>query len=356
MFSSGVNLGGGGNAGGTGWKVTGTSIVTNPVIQGNVFFTNPTPAILAVQQNSFDFVQTGQGFATTPAASQPVAFRTRVEPVQGVLNPTGSLVFASSINGAAYSTLGNIDSTGRVIFTDFISNGGLGYGLNGVGGTTQGISAIGSTTRMTAGALSGRILLGDNFGNNYADFSPDTSTLLDLPSLTRALRLPRLTNRGSIPTPVNGHIAYDAATNDAVFFAANNFKILQNVVRSTTTISPAGPFNNDFQFVGQTNPNSPSGDLSNNTSIYVEASITIYNTGTNATCSKKVGATFKRVAGTYTQEGATQVLTPAHGDATLSALTITLNLSASVLPSANVAGTYTGTIRIVTQVLVLINQ
>jgi len=74
---------------------------------------NTTAAASGAQQISPCIHQEGQGWKTTStAASQAVDWCTYVLPVQGTTNPTSELVFASSINGGAYSTEAYLTSAG----------------------------------------------------------------------------------------------------------------------------------------------------------------------------------------------------------------------------------------------------
>lgn len=66
---------------------------------------NLTAAASGLQQISPATVWEGQGWKTNAtAASQSVKCRVNMLPIQGAANPTGSLNFAFSINGAAYSS------------------------------------------------------------------------------------------------------------------------------------------------------------------------------------------------------------------------------------------------------------
>lgn len=76
---------------------------------------NSSDAAPAAQQFSPMFVQQGEGWKTdVTAETQTVQFAQQVEPIQGAANPTGELVFKSSINGGAYTDVFNINSVGDV--------------------------------------------------------------------------------------------------------------------------------------------------------------------------------------------------------------------------------------------------
>lgn len=66
---------------------------------------NATAAAAGAQQISGGLLWEGQGWATTPVASQSVKFMADVLPVQGAANPTGMWRLSPSINGTAYSPI-----------------------------------------------------------------------------------------------------------------------------------------------------------------------------------------------------------------------------------------------------------
>ena len=90
------------------------TIAANTSGDGMVLKT-PTAAAAASQQYSPRLHLTGQGWATTPVASQPVDWIIEAVPVQGAANPTSTLNISSSVNGGAYN-----------------ANGGIGSGANGL--------------------------------------------------------------------------------------------------------------------------------------------------------------------------------------------------------------------------------
>lgn len=92
---------------------------------------NTTAAAAGAQQYSPAFRLEGQGWKTAAtAASQKVEFRAYVVPVQGTNNPTGYLVFESSINDASYGELVRFDSSGRCTFNPNATVAGLNVGSN----------------------------------------------------------------------------------------------------------------------------------------------------------------------------------------------------------------------------------
>lgn len=74
---------------------------------------NTTAAAAGAQQWSPAAHWQAQGWKTAAtAASQRVDMKVELQSVQGSTNPTGNLVFSSSVNGAAYSALMNLSTAG----------------------------------------------------------------------------------------------------------------------------------------------------------------------------------------------------------------------------------------------------
>jgi hypothetical protein len=74
-----------------------------------------TMATTGNQQYSPSIHWQGQGYATTPAASQAVDWLAYEIPVQGAANPTSELMFASQVNGGGYTPQMYITSAGGEI-------------------------------------------------------------------------------------------------------------------------------------------------------------------------------------------------------------------------------------------------
>jgi hypothetical protein len=75
---------------------------------------NPTAAAAGAQQISPELRFRANGWKTNAtAASQTVDFRMDVLPVEAAANPTGILRFSTSINGAAFANLWNMQSAGH---------------------------------------------------------------------------------------------------------------------------------------------------------------------------------------------------------------------------------------------------
>jgi hypothetical protein len=86
----------------------------NTSIDG-LILTDTTVASSGNQQYSPRVHFTGQGWKTTAtAASQSVDMIEELQPVQGAANPSGNLVWSSSINGGAYGTLMTLTTGGNV--------------------------------------------------------------------------------------------------------------------------------------------------------------------------------------------------------------------------------------------------
>lgn len=92
-----------------------------------ILLANSTAAISGTQSISPAIVIQGNGYATTPAASQDVRFRMDVLPTQGTANPGATWQLGSSINGAAYTNLLTYTSAGILSVVNVISvSGGTG--------------------------------------------------------------------------------------------------------------------------------------------------------------------------------------------------------------------------------------
>jgi hypothetical protein len=123
---------------------TGLNGPSGEVVQVN------TAATADLNQASPNLTLVGQGWASTPAASQPVSYSLQVQPLSGAAAPSGNLVFQSSINGGAlqqlallspsgylftpggFETTGVVQTSGSIRLTNLTSNQ-ISFGLNGVG-------------------------------------------------------------------------------------------------------------------------------------------------------------------------------------------------------------------------------
>ena len=92
-----------------------SNLVASPTVGTGVLLENTTDATAGVQQWSPGLYFRGRGWKTTAtAASQTVDGRIVVSPVQGSANPTGQMLLGTSINGAAFTNILTLDSSGTV--------------------------------------------------------------------------------------------------------------------------------------------------------------------------------------------------------------------------------------------------
>jgi hypothetical protein len=87
----------------------GVALAANTSGDG-LILADPTAATAANQRYSPRLNLQGQGWATTPVASQPVNWIIENQPIQGAANPSSILAFSSSVNGGAYTLNGQIGS------------------------------------------------------------------------------------------------------------------------------------------------------------------------------------------------------------------------------------------------------
>lgn len=106
-------------------KFSTPNLGVTPVEGKGLWIVNPTAAGPGAQQISGAIVQTGNGWATTPAASQTVSFMQDVFPIQGAANPTGAWRLRASVNGGAYSTLlSAFEGKGVIVGNSSVFSGG----------------------------------------------------------------------------------------------------------------------------------------------------------------------------------------------------------------------------------------
>lgn len=80
------------------------------ITEAGALLVNTTPATLDLEQASPAVWWSGQGWATTPASSQPLTFRSYILPAEGDDNPSGRWVLESSINDGAFGHQPNAGS------------------------------------------------------------------------------------------------------------------------------------------------------------------------------------------------------------------------------------------------------
>lgn len=89
--------------------------LTSQVDGAGALYVNSAGAVAGTQQWSPSVTWSGQGWATTPVASQAVNFTSFVLPIQGATNPSAYWMLQSSINGAGYSSGLLVTSNGSLI-------------------------------------------------------------------------------------------------------------------------------------------------------------------------------------------------------------------------------------------------
>lgn len=193
------------------WGLTGTSTITTPTIVGDPFFqgnvlVGPSGATitsntradirgipagnilrLANLANTTKFTFSDEGRTTQAMTATNTAFTAYA--LSGSFNPS------SGTNGATYMSVVPTWAT-----SGSYTGNGIGYDYNPSGsftGTTE--LAFRSTSANAKFLLGGTTITS---GSVMADFQ----------STTRGILVPRVTNIASITTPVNGMVAYDAAT------------------------------------------------------------------------------------------------------------------------------------------------
>lgn len=134
--------------------ITTNSLGVTQTTTSGLALVNTTAAAAGAQQISPAVRWTGQGWKTdATAASQAVAFQAYVLPLQSTANPTGSLIFKSSINAGAYSALLALHTSNRLYFGDPASTTlAIGTNTDAPGGT--GFIFRSSTTTQSGAAFS----------------------------------------------------------------------------------------------------------------------------------------------------------------------------------------------------------
>lgn len=164
-------------------EIDWSGIMTRPLNSLGTVFTvsqeniNNTAAAAGAQQVSPGTIWTGQGWATTPVASQTVKMGLYVFPVQGAANPTGALHFLSSINGAAFSSVGNISSAGILTTSAALVAGG------NINTLSAGLLVFGNNGIISS-PVDGIIRLANNAQNNFTRLTLGGTTS-SFPSIKR---------------------------------------------------------------------------------------------------------------------------------------------------------------------------
>lgn len=153
--------------------VTVTSDALGTTSTDGVVIKNTTDAAAGAQQISPRLRLTGEGWKTNAtAASQVVDWVIENLPVEGAANPTSTLLFKSSINGAAYDTRFSLASGGDLTFGGSIIMGGSLQTVTAFEGTAASyLRFSGRLDGMSAPAAS-QI----NFSHSSAGFGFDIAT------------------------------------------------------------------------------------------------------------------------------------------------------------------------------------
>jgi len=248
----------------TGWQVAGTSTFTGAVLidqtttAGNtlkfksanlgvtpvdgkgIWLYNDTAAAAGAQQISGSIVQEGQGWATTPVASQSVKFRADVLPVQGAANPSATWRLFSSINAGAYVTQVTVTSGG--VMTLGTPGSGLGQLatnnilLSGTGSASLQLLLNSSSVAFMAVATGGTIMSVNSqtatiilslAGNSGSNWMANTSGNLTQFNASVEFR------------PTSGTATVNYINSSAVINMTGGANGLQTIFRSAPTITAA---------------------------------------------------------------------------------------------------------------------
>lgn len=185
-----------------------------------LILTNPTAASSGAQQISPRTRWTGQGFATTPAASQTVDWIANLVPVQGAVNPQARLDINYQINGLGYqatpvlSLLNNNVGVGTTIFGASAA-GVVSFGGPATAPTTRPASVVTVYPINVAGAgTMGMAWMSEDNGlgilgsrNGFGLQAP--SAIVHLAAGIATLAPLKLTAGTNLTTPQAGAIEYD---------------------------------------------------------------------------------------------------------------------------------------------------
>lgn len=111
-----------------------------------VVLTNTTAAALGAQQYSPRVRLSGQGWATTPGASQGVDWIAQVVPVQGAANPSSYLDIQRQINGGGYTNAFSIFSSGGATLGSTTDPGNGNFSIFGATNPALTVTMSGGTT------------------------------------------------------------------------------------------------------------------------------------------------------------------------------------------------------------------
>lgn len=198
-----------------------------------ILLDNATAATNGAQQISPALELKGRGWKTAATAgSQTVAFRQYVLPEQNITNPTGALIFQSSVNGASYTTrmaittggnvgIGTISPTALLSITTLANSGTLlSLGANSQQGLFR-VAYSGGATTLTSSEY-GTFTIATNGGNQNINIMPNGTGKVGIGqgTPTAALHIKagtaaantapiKLTSGTNLTTPENGALEYD---------------------------------------------------------------------------------------------------------------------------------------------------
>jgi hypothetical protein len=244
--TAGTGLTGGGSSGtvtvniGTAIAVTKTAVDTySMALAANtsgdgLILSDPTLASAANQQWSPRLHLTGQGWATTPVASQPVDWIVEVQPIQGAANPTSQIIFSSSINGGAYTQQLVITSAGVGNTTGIHQAGG--FRVQGATVPANGtyLPAANTLGFSTNGILGGSFDPNHNFINLFA--RADQSKSVQVP--TTGFTITIANNTSTLILNPAGTLATGTITMPATPIDGQEVQITSSQTITALTVSP----------------------------------------------------------------------------------------------------------------------
>lgn len=167
---------------------------------------NTTAASAGAQQYSPALYWQGSGWKTdATAASQTVAFLSRVRPIQGAAAPTGVIEFMSSINGGAATSVFTCTSLGSFTVANTLTTAStltVSSGGAAITGTITGSSTITSTvgTATTAATVNVWFCRADSTGTAAAGFGPGLVFQADNASGTASQDVARISGNWTTAT------------------------------------------------------------------------------------------------------------------------------------------------------------
>lgn len=195
-----------------------------------------TPASAGNQQYSPRLHFTGQGWATTPVASQVVDWIIEAVPIQGAANPTSGLNISSSINGSAYTLNAQFGSGANGVFNVF---GSVTASAMRVTGATVPTNGIYMSTANWLGFASNGVFRGsfDVNGNYTTNFGHgDLSKSVQVP--TTGFTITVANNTSTLLLNPAGTLATGTVTMPAAPFDGQEVRFSSTQIVTTLTVSP----------------------------------------------------------------------------------------------------------------------